>query len=395
MAQWKKIIVSGSNAELQSLVADSLLQVSNNQIISSSAADTKLSGSFSGSFSGDGSGLTGVVATNGASLTQGTGITAFSYNGATSQTVSISGSAQLSNDIITKWNSTDGKFVNSSITDNGTVISGASSIQLTGANSILTGSFTGSFVGDGSGLTGLVTNLAISGSTGNDTIDLLTEALTITGSLPISTTVSNNTVTISAADATTTTKGVASFNSNEFTVSSGAVSLANSGTGAVLAINGTTNEVDVNRTNGTVTVGLPDNVVITQGITAATGSITGDLTVGGDLVVNGTVTTINTADLEVRDRFILLNSGSASGTAKGGIIIDGGSGAGNTFLYNNDANQQRWGFNRNVASGTQTGVTSEVFAAAVISGEAGQFDGFYDKPGNIRVDGSGDIFIYV
>jgi hypothetical protein len=63
MANWKKIIVSGSNAELISLQSDELVQIGSNQFISSSVADTKLSGSFSGSFEGDGSGLTGLVTT--------------------------------------------------------------------------------------------------------------------------------------------------------------------------------------------------------------------------------------------------------------------------------------------------------------------------------------------
>lgn len=57
MATWKKVIVSGSNAELNSL------NVQPNQQISGSAAHTFLSGSFSGSFQGDGSGLTGLATT--------------------------------------------------------------------------------------------------------------------------------------------------------------------------------------------------------------------------------------------------------------------------------------------------------------------------------------------
>jgi hypothetical protein len=55
MATWKKVIVSGSNAELNQL------NVQPNQQISGSAAHTFLSGSFSGSFQGDGSALTGLV----------------------------------------------------------------------------------------------------------------------------------------------------------------------------------------------------------------------------------------------------------------------------------------------------------------------------------------------
>jgi hypothetical protein len=80
------------------------------------------------------------------------------------------------------------------------------------------------------------------------------------------------------------------LSASNFVVTSGDVALADSTTGAVLAIDGTTNEVEVSRTNGTVTVGLPNSVTITNQITAATGSITGDLTVGGNLAVEGDLT---------------------------------------------------------------------------------------------------------
>ena len=59
-----------------------------------------------------------------------------------------------------------------------------------------TGSFTGSFKGDGSQLTGLVTDLRISGSTGSDTVNLLTDTLSLLGSNGVTTVVTNNTVTI-------------------------------------------------------------------------------------------------------------------------------------------------------------------------------------------------------
>ena len=57
MAEWKKVIVSGSAAVL------SQLNVGTNQQITNSSATTYLSGSFSGSFSGNGANLTGVTAT--------------------------------------------------------------------------------------------------------------------------------------------------------------------------------------------------------------------------------------------------------------------------------------------------------------------------------------------
>jgi len=74
------------------------------------------------------------------------GISDFSYNGGSSGiTVSVSGAINLTTNQITKW--TGVAFANSSLTDNGTTITGTTSIQLSGANSILSGSFSGSFNG--------------------------------------------------------------------------------------------------------------------------------------------------------------------------------------------------------------------------------------------------------
>ena len=185
MAGWKKIIVSGSNALLNQL------NVGTNQQISTSPSTTFLSGSFSGSFSGIFSGSTNLP-----DLTQGTGIVPFTYDGNTTATVAVSGASSLNTNAITKWNGA--AFANSSLTDNGTVISGSTSIVLTGANSSLTGSFTGSFAGDGSNLTGIAANLAVTGSNGSSgSVNLKTQGLTITGtSNEIETSVSNQTVTI-------------------------------------------------------------------------------------------------------------------------------------------------------------------------------------------------------
>ena len=41
-------------------------------------------------------------------------------------------------------------------------------------------------------------------------------------------------------------------------------------------------------------------------------STTGDVTVGGDLIVNGTTTTINTATVEVEDNILQLNTTQGS-----------------------------------------------------------------------------------
>ena len=84
------------------------------------------------------------------------------------------------------------------------VITGSLQVLNTGSVGGITGSFTGSFKGDGSQLTGIATTLQITGSTGQDSIDLKTQGLLITGSNGIITTVTDNTVTIVAPQGTVT-----------------------------------------------------------------------------------------------------------------------------------------------------------------------------------------------
>tara|TARA_R110002012_G_C11673802_1_gene613389 strand:- start:1720 stop:4017 length:2298 start_codon:yes stop_codon:yes gene_type:complete len=76
------------------------------------------------------------------------------------------------------------------------------------------------------------------------------------------------------------------------TVSDGSNSTARA-LGDTITFSGTSNEVDVAESSGTVTIGLPNNV-----------------TVGGNLTVNGTTTTVNTSTLSVEDPIIKLANGN-------------------------------------------------------------------------------------
>jgi hypothetical protein len=283
---------------------------------------------------------------------------------------------------------TGGSLESSGLTYDGSIL------DITAASVVYGSLFSGSFVGDGSGLTGLVTTLNITGSDGGETygsVDLLTQDLTVTAGEGIDITVSNQNITFSGEYATTdNNKGIASFDSGDFVATSGNITLANSLDGAVLAINGTTNETTVSRTLGTVTVGLPDDVTITNSLTVPTASITGNLFVDGDLAVNGDLTYINTANLFVEDKFILLNSGSAN-PDEGGIIIDEGLGLGHAFFY--EADRVRWGFNQSVSS-TATTADTTAYAAAVVDVDGPHTDiSEYQKNGNIKVEG-GEIYIF-
>jgi len=147
-----------------------------------------------------------------------------------------------------------------------------------------------------------------------------------------------------------------------------------------LTINGTANEIETTVSGQTLTIGLPNDVTVGN-----------NLTVTGDLTVNGSTTTIDTTNLLVEDKFILLNSGSANPDV-GGIVIDEGSGAGHAFIFNDSS--ARFGFTGSLASDATT-ATPSAFAAAVVDVANGQSDiAEYQKNGNIRVESNGDIFIY-
>ena len=211
----------------------------------------------------------------------------------------------------------------------------------------------------------VATNLSVAGDTGTDTVNLLTDTLTIAGGEGIDVAVTNNTVTISGEDASTTNKGVASFNASDFTVTAGEVSLNKdpvitlsgdvAGTATmtnlgdvtitttvqpnsvalgtdttgdyVQNIQGTANEVTVSPTSGegsTVTIGLPDDV-----------SITNNLTVGGNLNVAGTINSVNTTQVNIVDNKINLNTDfTGAPTADAGIRVERGTGADVEILWN-------------------------------------------------------------
>jgi hypothetical protein len=142
----------------------------------------------------------------------------------------------------------------------------------------------------------------------------------------------DNAATLSAEDATSANKGVASFNTADFAVSSGDVtikplgvsnaqlagSIANSklsnssitvsdgsnstatSLGGTITFSGTTDEVEVAESSGTITVGLPSNVTVGN-----------NLTVTGNLTVNGTTTTVNSTTVTLDDPIFTLGGDTA------------------------------------------------------------------------------------
>ena len=103
--------------------------------------------------------------------------------------------------------------------------------------------------------------------------------------------------TISGSDNTLSNIGNSSLSNSAITVSDGSNTTAVA-LGGTMTFAGTTNEIEVSESSGTVTIGLPNNV-----------------TISGNLTVSGDTTTVNTATLAVEDPLINLATGNNSSDA--------------------------------------------------------------------------------
>ena len=136
-----------------------------------------------------------------------------------------------------------------------------------------TSTITGSFVGDGSGLTGLATNLTVDGDSGTQDVDLISDDLQFLGT------------------------------ANEIAT----------------AVTKVGNDVKV-------TLSLPDDVTIGN-----------DLTIVGNLEVQGTTTSVDSTTVVLGDNILALNG---SGAALGGLEVHDSNGpASGSLLWNGTTNQ--------------------------------------------------------
>ena len=157
-------------------------------------------------------------------------------------------------------------------------------------------------------------------------------------------------------------------------------------------------EADTQINLGTDTSG----VAITIGHTTSEVTVADNLTVTGDLTVNGATTTIDTTNLLVEDPIIVLNKNNSSANGQGGIAIEQG-GSTNDLVFGRVANDT-WGVGTKDTSGgtvtTLADMTLATFRASKI-----EIDGANDTidvtssdltavaSANFKVDAATDIIL--
>ena len=122
-------------------------------------------------------------------------------------------------------------------------------------------------------------------------------------------------------------------------------------------------------------------------------TVSSNATITGNLTVNGSTTAISSSNLLIADRFALFNSGSGA-TGDGGFLIGSGSaGSGSAFIF--DDSKDRFGvqIDTQLAQDATTSTPEAYSSLLVLNAHTGSST--YTQNGNMRIDDSGNIFIYV
>jgi len=235
----------------------------------------------------------------------------------------------------------------------------ADSLGTLGENSF-TGSFTGSFVGDGTGLTNISADtLSNSLTDGNGISDFTfdgSSAQTVSveadgGTLTVGASgvkVSDNGITATQINTSVAGTGLSGGGGTALSVDYGSTSGTAVQGNTTITVNGTTNEIDITGTAAQALGGAPSYTIGLADSIGGDRTFQNNVTITGDLTVNGTTTTLNTNNLNVEDQFIYAASGSS--TVDGGLLVQSGSTTGQGSAIYHDATDERWSVAKSVAA---------------------------------------------
>lgn len=362
MAVWKKLVYSGSAAQLASLALDTALTPAN--------------------------GGTGLQASSASGFLVGTGV-----NGYT--TVGSNGTGQV-------VRSDGARAVN------------------------MSGSFSGSFIGDGSQLTGISSapTFGLSGSQAGVSFVASTDTLYFTTAsvhgfdMSMSFVGTRKQITLVTpqdlrSTATPTFGGLIS--NGPITSSMLRLTAMGAGTGNKVIVAGTNDFLVSQSIDGRVwgsslvdgsgsanrvafwsdTDTVVSNAAFTYNgtlLTVGNSTFGTDVVIAGDLTVLGNVTQLEITNLNIEDRFVYFNSGSTTGD--GGFVVGSGS-LGNGVAFGWDDSAARWGIQQTtLLTLSSSAMVPEAYMSAVFDVDGGQsLQNYSTRNGNIRVEG-GEIFIY-
>ena len=425
MASWKKVVVSGSSPEFANITGSGGMKLDGDLIVAGGDITLGSTSIFSGGDTTSLNNIDALDATTEATVEAAIDTLSNLTTTGTLNSGAISsgfGAIDIGTSTLNAGNTTVDTLVNDSSV----------------AGSRVTGSFTGSFVGDGTNLD-LSSNSTIGSEmfktisvAGQDNVvaESNADTLTLVGStgITITTTAASDTVTLTAASipnsalSNSTISGVSlGSNLNDLTVDDTTVQL-NSGTTfngsaartisaktAAIADGGTglatADQIHTFYTAGGSNLATALNTDLGGDFTIGnqssdTATFSGGVVVTGNLDVNGTLTTINSTNLAVSDKFIIAASGSSSGD--GGLIIEtNGNGSGTAFGY--DDSSKRWGLTKeDDTANNATSISPRQFVVSVSgssaspSGNPSDFGtGTADRIGMMHVNTSnGEIWIY-
>ena len=392
MATWKKVIVSGSNANIASLQVDNLtsgqvvigggsgsilsttaINGTGNIVATTGATNVVMTGSFTGSFTGNGAGLTGVTATAIFPTSAVTNLTS-------TDKFFVS---QSTNEYITYGNLlTDLAGANLAVESSDSL---TLATTITGITSITSTNFTGSLLGtasyasnadllDGLNSTAFVLN--------SQTSSMLSPYVLASQTSSMSVLSSSYALSASYASFAST----ATSASNASTVTSIAGNVTNNTNNYILTATGG------GSINGESNLSFDGSLL----------TVSGNATITGDLTVAGTAYFINTDNLNIRDKFILINSGSSTLSDSGWITQYNAAGSGSAFFLEatSAGTYGRFAVAYDI-TGTSTAVAADEF---VVTAKVNQSAPTSQTPtwggsstngqGNMWLTSTGDIYIW-
>jgi len=399
MAEWKKVVVSGSGVS----------QLNNDAGYLTNATITVPNGFSTASFNGTNILANSTVGTLNFASSSNQGLTISADAGSDTLTFGLSAIPNTS-----LANSTFNVGAGNGLTDGGSAALGGTSTVNVGAGTHITVN-TDDVAVNTTTLTQAISGSILSTISGDVNVDAdgdsVIQAGAVEGSMLNANTVDDSTLALSSNQLIVKNGGITGTQLNTSVAGTGLSGGGGSalsvdyGSSAGTAVQGNTN-ITLNQTAGEIditgtaaqalgggpsyTIGLADTISGNRTFSGQT------ITFNNDIVVQGTASFQETKNLQVADQFILLNSGSTS-TGPGGIVIEQGTDDIGEALAWSSADS-RWGVTGSFDASSTT-FAPDAFVNFVIEGTANDPDAEvvakYDKKGNMFVGNTGDIWIYV